>query len=97
MKIRHGFVSNSSSSSFIIPLALVTAEQIEQIQNHSALGAEMDIDYAEDAWTIEVTSTVIRGWTSMDNFDMEAFFRRIGVGMKCPGTLGEVQWGAGHF
>lgn len=33
MKIRHGFVSNSSSSSFIIAKAYMTEEQIESLRN----------------------------------------------------------------
>lgn len=34
MKTRNGFVSNSSSSSFIIKKKFVTGEQIEAIKNH---------------------------------------------------------------
>lgn len=34
MKIRNGFISNSSSSSFIIKKVNLTTEQIKQIHNH---------------------------------------------------------------
>ena len=34
MKIRNGFVSNSSSSSFIINKENLTPNQIERIKNH---------------------------------------------------------------
>lgn len=34
MKIRNGFVSNSSSSSFVVKKASLTAMQIEAIHNH---------------------------------------------------------------
>lgn len=35
MKIRNGFISNSSSSSFIIEKKNLTIEQIEKIKNHA--------------------------------------------------------------
>jgi len=102
MKVRNGFVSNSSSSSFIIALTAVTATQVEQIKNHIEEGRKLGIEFCSDgdAWNIEVTDTHIRGWTSMDNFDMEEFFKKIGVGQVCPHCnhgLGVVDWDEGHF
>ena len=47
MKTRNGFVSNSSSSSFIIKKKFVTGEQIDAIKNH--------IQYANDNNWIENT------------------------------------------
>ena len=41
MKIRQGFVSNSSSSSFVINLADITAKQKQQIENHAEIVAKM--------------------------------------------------------
>jgi hypothetical protein len=72
MKIRIGFVSNSSSSSFVIPLHYISAFQLEQIKNH---GTQAD----GDAWGINVTETTVEGSTSMDNFDMHHFLYEIGV------------------
>ena len=42
MKIRNGFVSNSSASSFIIPLDKITDEQKQMIYNHISIGQEID-------------------------------------------------------
>jgi len=42
MKIRSGFVSNSSSSSFIIRKTLLTVQQLESIRNHIAVSNEID-------------------------------------------------------
>jgi|688.fasta_scaffold37874_8 hypothetical protein len=72
MKIRIGFVSNSSSSSFVIPLIKITAKQLVDIVNHS--------DHTNDnPWTITVTTHTVEGYTSMDNFDMREFLVNIGV------------------
>lgn len=80
MKVRTGFVSNSSSSSFVILLDRVTGKQVKQIQAHQIKGEKMGIPFADsDPWTIEVTDSVVRGWTFMDNFDMREFLQRIGV------------------
>ena len=81
MKIRTGFVSNSSSSSFIVDKNYLSAEQIALIKNHSEEGAKYGIEWP-DAWFIEETEKHIRGYTSMDNFDMRLFFERIGVDMS---------------
>ena len=92
MKRRFGFVSNSSSSSFIINLRDISAEQLVKIQNHVEFGKENDILYCDpsDAWTIEVTGIDVRGQTNMDNFSMEDFLRRIGV------PADKITWGEGY-
>ncbi len=85
MKLRNGFVSNSSSSSFVIYLKDITKEQLEKIINHAEEGERFGIDYAKsDEWNIEVNGTpetdgVVRGDTFMDNFDMAEFFKMIGI------------------
>lgn len=78
MKTRSGFVSNSSSSSFVIKKYYLSPHQIEQIHNHSYLGKKMGIEYANtDPWSITENEDTISGHTYMDNFDMGEFLRNI--------------------
>jgi hypothetical protein len=81
MKNRNGFVSNSSSSSFIIPLVHLNGIQIEQIENHIEEGNRLGIPFADqiDAWSIWFSNGTICGETSMNNFDMNYFLNAIGV------------------
>ena len=80
MKVRNGFVSNSSSSSFVIKKSDLSQEEINKIINHVEEGKE-DIEFAtlNDKWDINVTKYEVRGSTGMDNFDMERFFNLIGI------------------
>lgn len=79
MKIRDGFVSNSSSSSFIISLDNITGKQMRQIKNHVAKMVKSHYDNSEDAWQITIDDNNIKGYSSMDNFDMNAYLDEIGV------------------
>jgi hypothetical protein len=79
MKIRKGFVSNSSSSSFMIEKDHLTSEQIDKIKRHSEFGEEYDEPYSDYAWQITETNHCLKGETSMDNFDMDSFMKKIGV------------------
>jgi len=82
MKTRNGFVSNSSSSSFVIPLSGLTAEHLYKIQNHREIGKKLGISYAESGpWSIEVDENAVKGSTWMDNFDMHEFMEKIGINM----------------
>lgn len=73
MKIRDGFVSNSSSASFIIGLCNITGKQFQQIVHYSLDGDELE------GWTITVADDEIKGYTSMNNFDFGGYLDRIGV------------------
>ena len=65
MKIRNGFVSNSSSSSFLISKRNLSDEQINGIYNHEEYSGEAD------AWSVsEQGNAYIFVSTFMDNFDM---------------------------
>ena len=80
MKIRYGFVSNSSSSSFMVSLRKLSIEQLCKLVNHQVWGAKLGMEYADsDAWHIEIRNGVLYGDTFMDNFDMEFFLNKIGV------------------
>lgn len=79
MKIRNGFVSNSSSASFVIKLENLTEQQIEMIKNHDFWGKIYGVEYSDDMWTISVNHDTISGHTYMTNFSMTQFFDKIGV------------------
>lgn len=80
MKIRNGFVSNSSSSSFIIPLYKITDEQKQMIYNHIEIGKKIDEElirqgkepYYEfyEEWVIYEDDYSIWCSTHMDNFNL---------------------------
>ena len=79
MKHRNGFVSNSSSSSFIIDKYYLSQKQINQISNHKDCGE----DYADtDYWTIEDMGNKLYGRTHMDNFAMDEYMQKIGIDMS---------------
>jgi hypothetical protein len=79
MKLRNGFVSNSSSSSFIIPLDMLCSCKIDSIYNHIEEANKHNgyFDFGcigeDDAWYISQDEYYIKGDTNMDNFDMYTF------------------------
>lgn len=80
MKIRNGFVSNSSSSSFIIDKKHLTEEQIDLIVNHfdeirkrENEGTYNQHIHCYDEWSVHDIDDKIEVSTSMDNFDMYSY------------------------
>lgn len=79
MKLRTGFVTNSSSSSFTIAKSDLTDDQIEKIKNYFEAAKEVGMNDFDDGWDINETNFNINGFTCMDNGDMWKFLRLIGI------------------
>lgn len=70
MKIRIDFITNSSSSSFIINRKDITDEQIKDLM-------EKNEELGEQAWNIEIKEDSIRGCVQFDDFNMIAYLMEI--------------------
>ena len=79
MKLRIGFVTNSSSSSFTIAKSDLTDEQIEKIKNYFEAAKKVGMNDFDDLWDIDETNFNINGFTCMNNGDMLKFLLLIGV------------------
>jgi hypothetical protein len=73
MKVRIGFVSNSSSSSFAISLHDISAWQLQMIEKHSEIARVLGGYDDDEPWIIDVEGSEVKGHTFMDNFDMHHF------------------------
>ena len=75
VKIRSGFVSNSSSSSFVIKLEHLLPHQIVAILRHKYSPE------CSDPWDIGISTKTGEVWghTSMDNFDMDMYLDKLEV------------------
>lgn len=73
MKVRLGFVSNSSSSSFLVDLNKITGLQAAQILNHRELLRNDDSEC--DAWDVStcLSGAMIKCFTIIDNFDLHGY------------------------
>lgn len=103
MKKRKGFVSNSSSSSFIIELHYLSQYQIDAIQNHIEIAKKIDSDLLRDGketkyeyyedWFINVDDFALWAKTSMDNFDLETFIiDELGIPYDAIKYFGDGNW-----
>ena len=77
MKIRNGFVSNSSSSSFVIAKEALTEEQIDKLLEYSKNKENYD------RWTITKEKYFIKGWTSMDNESINPLIESLNLPENC--------------
>ena len=81
MKVRRDFVTNSSSSSFVISKRHLDDDQILAINNHISLGKKLKMYNCDLAyeWYIDESDEYIGAYTSQDNFSMSGFLDNIGV------------------
>ncbi|MEN6550062.1 MAG: hypothetical protein ABFE07_28805 [Armatimonadia bacterium] len=82
MKVRSGFVSNSSSASFVILKFNLTKRQLKQIRSAQAYARRVGMEYPEEfatGWQLREDENVLWGTTPMDNFGMAEFLTKIGV------------------
>lgn len=77
MRIRKGFVSNSSSSSFVIAKYAVTREQIIKLVDYT--GSEDNYD----GWDITEGEWFIQGSTIMDNGTIWDFIKSLNLPGGC--------------
>ncbi len=94
MKQRQGFVSNSSSSSFVVKAEFLNDRLREMIMEHCEYASDDDDEYSQgDAWDVkERDNGDLFCNTSMDNFDLMAFVRRIGVPQEGITDIEEGHW-----
>lgn len=91
MKLRLGFITNSSSSSFTINKKDLTSLQIILIEEHRYLSEKL-LGYGHgcscsNERNIADRGDCIEGYTSEDNFNMQEYLGAIGV------NLYKVDWG----
>jgi hypothetical protein len=81
MKIRQGFVSNSSSSSFIISTDKISVAQLKLLREHANSKEFKEDEWSSsgDEWDIDEEDGYIICSTFMDNFDLYEYAKKIGI------------------
>ena len=72
MKIRNGFISNSSSTSFLIKKENSSKEQLEYIANYLN-------DIHQDYWECKYNEQGLQCFTHMNNYDIIPTLKKIGI------------------
>lgn len=87
--MREDFVTNSSSSSFVISKTHLDNDQILAINEHITLGKKLGMYNCSlcHEWDIDENDEYIGGYTCQDNFSMFDFLNKIGVNSET------VHWG----
>jgi len=72
VKTRFCFVSNSSSSSFIVKVADLSETERKKINSYYEYveNSFMQTGHYLDCWSIYASGETISGWTPMDNGDL---------------------------
>lgn len=82
MKIRNGFVSNSSSCSFTILKSRLSESQISDLRDYKNVALRLtDAGYKEYSsdWNLTETESDMHFFTYMDNFDMREVFNELKI------------------
>ena len=69
MKVRNGFVSNSSSSSFVVNVNDLNGYQLHQFMEY--INGEENLD----GWGVTTVENRIRGFTAMNNGSLEEWLK----------------------
>ena len=81
MKIRNGFVSNSSSASFVLKTNKLSSNQLcrifELIKEDEYDGTILKLD--SDRWSITKSENEISGHTWMDNDELSELFSELNI------------------